>query len=65
MPSSSTSRRRVLTTSERDYITWALQACNEAGYVRASQVLERVLARDSAERAPRLSSPAMRWHDGK
>jgi hypothetical protein len=52
-----------MTASERDYITWAMQVCQEVGYVRASQVLERVLARDNAERGPRLTVPAWRFHD--
>ncbi len=65
MPSSSPSWRRVLTSVEREKIDWARMICTAAGYPRAADILERVLARDAAERAPRIVLPAWRWLDGK
>ena len=50
----------VLLDAERLALRVALRACRRCGYVRAAAALESALARDNAERGPRIATLAWR-----
>lgn len=53
----------VMLPAERLALRAAMNACRRCGYVRAAQALESALARDVAERGPRIAAPAWRHCD--
>ncbi len=54
-----TADKIVLRDAERLALRAAMNACRRCGYVRAAQALENALARDVAERGPRIAS--LQW----
>ena len=60
MPRDFNGQYRLLMKAERLAVSAARNACSRCGYVRAAQVLARVIARDNAENGPRILAPALR-----
>ena len=57
MPRDNNGELRLLLGAELLAVRAALHACERCGYVRAAAALHGVLARDSAERGPRIMVP--------